>query len=438
MKIIKIRKSSRWTLSFATALLCTLTAAGQVDNYEFNSDGFSKKAFSLDGYAEFRPVFSWLNRDGAFYKIRTPDPGKGKTLGQINIALLADLIYRKGIFQATLEPYLDHTLSPQESETGLNLFQAHMSLKPSPALAFFAGKRTLRWGKGYAWNPVALVERRKNPNEPDLAREGYWMLTADFTKSFPGILKTLTLTPVIIPSTGSINPDFGGDRGIHFAGKVYILFLDTDIDLILLTGKGRPTRWGLDFSRNLLPNLEIHGEIALLRGWEKEKVLGDGDVQQETIDAVRTLLGLRYLTATETTFILEYYHNGAGHNPDEIDDFFSAVDSAYDQYMMSGDDTQIQELAARQSYTGFSPMTHYLFLRVMQKDIFGTLYLNPAVTAIANLSDGSASLAPELTYRGFTNVELRLKAMIPMGKNREEFGEKANRFRLELRGRYFF
>ena len=37
-----------------------------------------------------------------------------------------------------------------------------------------AGKRTLRWGKGYAWNPIGFVERPKDPNDPDLAREGYW------------------------------------------------------------------------------------------------------------------------------------------------------------------------------------------------------------------------------------------------------------------------
>ena len=83
-------------------------------------------------------------------------------------------------------------------------------------------------------------------------------------------------------------------------------------------------------------------------------------------------------------------------------------------------------------------MENYLFLRVIQKDAFGILYFLPAVTVIANLSDGSASLVPEVTYKGFTNFELRLKAFILAGKSGEEFGEKPNSFRLELRAQYFF
>ncbi|MBN2246184.1 MAG: hypothetical protein JW755_10100, partial [Candidatus Aminicenantes bacterium] len=361
-----------------------------------------------------------------------------KISGEGYLALLAGLTYRKGIFEAFLEPFLDYVVSPYETKAGISLFQGYISFKQSESMTFYVGKRTLRWGKGYAWSPVALVERQKNPNEPDLAREGYWMITADYTKSFSGSLKTVSLTPVIIPVSQSINQALSKKTGMNFAGKIYFLFLDTDIDLVFLTGRSQPLRLGLDFSRNLRSNWEIHGEISCFQDLERKIVLNNRNVQTEISNALRYLLGMRYLTEAETTYILEYYHNGAGSDKDEFSDFYSFVDIGYDRYILSGDAGQLEAAAALGSYQGFTPMTNYLFLRIMQKDAFGMLYLTPAVTTIVNLLDGSASIAPELTYKGFTNLELRLKAAALLGGSGKEFGEKPNKFRLELRARYFF
>jgi hypothetical protein len=411
---------------------------GQQEEFTFDADAFARKVFSLDGYVEFRPSFGWLRQDSSLYKLNFYDQDDRKTLQTGYFALLADLTYKKGLFEAVLEPYLDYTASPFENEASASVFQGYLSLKPSVSFSLYAGKRTLRWGKGYAWSPTALVERPKNPNEPDLAREGFWMITADYTKTFDGALKTLSITPVIIPVSPSINTGFSSEDGWHFAGKLYLLFLDTDIDMVILAGKNRPPRFGLDFSRNLLSNWEIHGEIAFFKDLKQSRVVDESQIRQHTFDAARGLLGLRYLSRTETTYILEYYHNGTGFDPIQMNSFYALVDRAYDRYLATADDSQLKQAAGLPSYSGFSPMKDYLFFRAIQKDAFGILYFFPAVTIIANLSDGSASLAPEMTYKGFTNVELRLKAFFLTGKSGEEFGEKPNRFRLELRARYFF
>ena len=437
----EVKKSQQirsYCFLFITIILLGITAVAQENEYEFSLDEFKKKAFSLDGYIELRPSLNWLNQDGSFYKLRYFDENERNLLEEGYLALLADLSYRKGIFETVLEPFLDYMVSPYESEAAIRLFQGYFSLKPSESLAFYAGKRTLRWGKGYAWSPVALVERQKNPNEPDLAREGYWMITADYTKSYPGILKTVSLTPVVIPVSQSINRDFSKKTGMNFAGKIYFLFLDTDIDLLFLTGNSQPLRLGMDFSRNLRSNWEIHGEVSFYKDLEQKVVLDNGSIHMEITDPVRYLLGTRYLTEAETTYILEYYHNGAGGDKVEFSDFYSFVDFGYARYILSGDAGQIKQAAALSTYQGFTPMTDYLFLRIMQKDAFGVLYMTPAVTTIVNLLDGSASLAPELTYKGLTNLELRLKAAILLGGNGKEFGEKPNRWRVELRARYFF
>jgi hypothetical protein len=413
-------------------------ASGQEEEFEFDVDQFTRKAYSLDGYMEFRPSLFWLNQDSAFFKLRYYNQDKRKMLEEGYFALQADLSYRKGIFEALLEPYLDSSVSAFESDAEATIFQGYLSLKPSPSLAIYAGKKTLRWGKGYAWNPTALVERQKNPNEPDLAREGYWMITADYTKSFEGVLKTFSFTPVIIPVFQSVNDTFSRKEGLNFAGKIYLLFLDTDIDLVVLAGKSQSAQFGLDFSRNLRSNWEVHGEIAVIRDLEQSYVEDGGLIQKEFFDATSYILGLRYLSEAETTYILEYYHNGIGFSSSEMQAFYSLVDNAYQRYLMLGDESLLKDAAGLTSYSEFTPMTDYLFLRVMQKDPFGILYLTPAATAIVNLVDGSASWAPELSCKGFTNFELRLKAAILTGRGGEEFREKRNRFRLELRVRYFF
>ena len=221
----KCRNARLLGVCLLSLFLVGVMASGQEKEFEFDVDEFTRKAFSLNGYLEFRPSLSWLRQTSSFYTLRYYDRDKRKTLEQGYVALLADLSYRKGIFEALLEPYLDFAVSPFESEAGASLFQGYLSLKPSPSLTVYAGKRTLRWGKGYAWSPTALVERPKNPNEPDLAREGYWMITADYTKSFQGALKTLSFTPIIIPVSRSVNSTFSKKEGLNFAGKIYLLFL---------------------------------------------------------------------------------------------------------------------------------------------------------------------------------------------------------------------
>jgi hypothetical protein len=85
-----------------------------------------------------------------------------------------------------------------------------------------------------------------------------------------------------------------------------------------------------------------------------------------------------------------------------------------------------------------NPGQHYLYFRASQKEPFDILYLTPALTSILNLTDGSLSLIPEITYSPVTNLDLRFRTPISIGKNSTEYGEKQNDYRIELRLRYHF
>jgi hypothetical protein len=169
-------------------------------------------------------------------------------------------------------------------------------------------------------------------------------------------------------------------------------------------------------------------------------VLGAGGaVAQQAGPATSYLLGLRYLTERETTWIVEYYRNGGGYTEGEMRDYFAFSQGAYDQYLATGNNAALGRAGNLQSSYGRpNPMQRYLYVRASQKEPFDILYFTPALTAIVNLEDRSYSITPELSYTGITNLDLRLRFFSLQGGRQTEFGEKLNDWRVELRARYYF
>jgi len=333
---------------------------------------------------------------------------------------------------------LNHTYEGWSGKT--TLYEAVLSLGASPSLGVDMGKKTMKWGKGYAWNPVAFLDRPKDPDDPALALEGFFVATLDYIRSFEGPLKTFSFTPALVPVYGDMNEDFGETGHLNIAAKFYFLFLDTDMDFMFLSGDSKSPRYGADFSRNVTSNFEIHGELAWIKDFRKRFIDQDGRLFETRSDVWSYLAGIRYLTARETTYIFEYYHNGTGFTEGEMRDYFSFVEKGYDMYLSTGDDTLLTRAAdlTEGRYGTMNPMRNYLYLRVSQKEPFDILYFTPALTWIFNLDDQSFSLSPEAVYTGITNLELRLKGTFLAGDYFTDYGEKQNDYRVELRARYYF
>jgi hypothetical protein len=425
-------------LAIIAIVLCS--RAIRADEYAFDLSEVEKKPYHFGGYAELRPVLYGLDKDAALYQLRFYNREEGRTLPEYNAALQLDGGIEKGItklFVRTNTAYQNSYLGTTSTTTA---YEAFLSLKPAPSLTIDAGKKTLKWGKGYAWNPVAFVDRPKNPDEPDLNLEGFVVASADYIKSFNGPLKTLSITPVLIPVSEHVNEDFGETNHLNTAGKIYLLLYDTDIDFLFLTGASRPSRVGMDFSRNITTNLEVHGEYARIDDFTRSYIASSGNTHQTLYDATNWLLGLRYLTEKDTTYILEYYRNGTGFTEQEMQDYFTFVHNAYDAYLSTGNDAVLQKAAAvtEKSYGRANVGREYAYVRVSQKDPFDVLYWTPALTMIVNAEDRSYSLSPEISYTGITNLELRLKGTVLAGDRLSEYGEKPYDYRVELRARYYF
>ena len=428
-----------WALLAILAALLPLSTP-RAQEYSFEIEEFEKKPYHLGGFLEINPVLPGLDSDAALSKLKFRNRDLDAIAYELHTGARLDGSLTQGIatfFTSIDLGYSDSTLGPASLDS--QFFEGYLALAPLETLTFHAGKRALRWGKGYAWNPLGFVERPKDTNDPDLAREGFIMAMADYTRSFAGPLRTLSVSPVLLPVYEKVNEDFGAINEINFAGKIYLLLYDTDLDLLFLTGDSRPDRYGIDFSRNIVSNLEIHGEFAYIDGAARKTVDAAGNVAEQVIDARSYLLGLRYLSPSDTTWILEYYRNGAGFSAGEMRDFFSFVETGFESFLATGDG-RLLDRAERFAtpYAAQSPMRNYLYLRLSRKEPFDILYFTPAITGIVNLADAGSSIAPELLYTGITNLELRLKAVLLSGGHLSEYGEKQNDLRVDFRARYYF
>ena len=420
-------------------ILAAATAARGAEQFTFDAAEFEKKPFEFGGYLELKQQRLDLNPDGTLYRLNFYRQPRNH-LDQSTVTFKPSGKLRHGDASLNFRAHLEGDWETREFQRTTRFDELFLSYKPDPGLTVDAGKVSLKWGKGYAWNPVAFVERVKDPNDPDLAREGFTMLTADWIRNFDGPLRTVAFTPVVLPASPDLNPDFGAGRHVNVAAKLYLLYHDTDIDFLFLNNGSRSRRYGADFSRNITSNLEIHGEMARVEDLQRQSIAPAGMSAPVRENATSYLLGLRYLTARDTTYIFEYYRNGTGLSEADMRNFEQFVDSAYAGFLATGSDAQLLRAATlgRGGYARPNPGRNYLYLRASQKEPFDILYFTPALTVISNADDRSFSIVPELLYTGINDVELRLRAFFLGGGNGTEFGEKQNSRRIELQARLYF
>jgi len=399
-----------------------------------------RKPYSANGFLELRPVMIWQDTDAALFRLRSfTDTRPDARTMQLNSRLQLDASYRRGWFGAQTRSVVDTGYTSGDWTADATAYEAYLSLKPAPSFTVDAGKKTLKWGKGYIWNPAAFLDRVKSPEDPALALEGFTVISSDYIRTFSGPLQVMSVTPVLLPVFGDLNQSFGERGHLNVAGRLYLLLLDTDIDVMFLAGGSRPARFGFDFSRNLRSNIEVHGEVSRVPNGLMAVLDPAGTLVQREQPA-SIVMGVRYLTKANTTFIVDYYRNGAGYAPAEMETYFEYIERGFEAWTVSGDQGALS-LASRATEAGYgrmNPMRNYLYGRVNQPDAFDILYLTLGASAIVNASDGSYSLLPEVQYKPMENLELRWLANIQRGGSRTEFGEKQADVRLELRARYYF
>ena len=247
------------------------------DDYSFDMDEIEVKTYEYKGY---------LKAEHKYQKTKSADT-LNNTFGEAQI----DFKYFKDKYSLNTQFQANHS-NINDSETNIyTTNQLYLNYKFSSNHSINIGKQSLKWGKGYFFNPIALLDRKKDPNNPEAAKEGFIMGNYKYNKSYIGDVKNFSLDIVALSTSKSENEDFYNERSKNIAIKSYILYLDTDIDFVYYYSDILKDKVALDISKNLETNFEVHGEIV------KEK---DGYNSH--------LLGMKYLTTNDLTITSEYFY----------------------------------------------------------------------------------------------------------------------------------
>ena len=415
-------------------------APALADAATFDASAYEKKPFELRGYAEIETGYADTSPDGALYQLEFHNDSPRSSITRMPAALEIEGRYRLGPSTFSFRTHSSKVFEYRDEEAEHLVYEGLASFQFHSGLTLDVGKKTYRWGKGYAWNPVAFVERAKDAGNPDLAREGFWTVGFDWIRTFDGPLQTIAFTPLVLPHKSDLNNDFGQPGYNKFAAKLYFLYRDIDIDLMVLGDGSRSARYGMDFAKNITSNFEIHGELAYVKDVAQRRITGDCRQRPaRSKDVWSYLLGLRYRTEDDATFIAEYYFNGAGNREQDQRRFYDCVHRAWetgDAGLVAG--LPIEADLDRGPFTKPNSMRHCLNLRAWWNEPFDILYFIPGIQILQNLDDKSFSISPELNYRAMDDFDFRLRATIPIGDRLTEWGEKPNDYKVELRVRYYF
>ncbi len=255
-------------MRFLLCLLLPLLVWGE-EEFSFDAETFEKKRFEHQGYLRSDNALQWS------------DTGRtARTSDELNLQgswndsplnLHADL----SAF------YRDDSRSSGDEEILLNELRQRFGDERE---SLDVGKKVLRWGKGYAYSPLAFFERPKDPIYPDLSREGFWMAHAQFTRTpEEGIVSAATLDLLWLPDIGE-NRDHFASTDSRGGAKLYLLSGRTDIDLILAENA-----FGADISSDVGNGVELHADFGI-KGGDKS-----------------TLLGVRYQSPSDLTLIAEWF-----------------------------------------------------------------------------------------------------------------------------------
>lgn len=405
------------------------------EEFGFDLSEIEKKPYEYAVSLAFKPAWAFLNQDSVFYRLKYGEDDK-QTEAVYPLTVEGSGSYAFSDTKLVASGKYDLTYAADEWTDDAVLYELYLQSALSPNLSVWLGKKTVKWGRGYIWNPAAFVGRQKDVNDVDASLEGYALAMGEFVKSFDAPLQTFAITPVIIPVSGDLNQDFSDAHSMNFALSLYFLLADTDIGFYGFADDHGQWKLGGDFSRNLLTNWEIHGEWAYEDAVERHYLDQEYALRRESRSITNVLLGTRYLTSWNMTLIAEYLHNDGGYSQAEMENFFDAADAALDtenrQALSSVKSFQKEQLS-RQFL-----MQDYLYLKISRPEPFDLLYFTPSAFLIYNLNDDSVRFGSEFKYSRFTNLDLLLRYQSFPPHDDTEFGEKMNAHKIELAVKKYF
>jgi hypothetical protein len=235
---------------------------------------------------------------------------------------------------------------------------------------FMAGRRIVRWGTGYAFTAIGVLDPPRDPTNPTdrlNLNEGRDMVKADYVHG-PHALTAAWSSAALAPASANLHDTT--------AFRYNVLVHGFDTSLIAGDDRGGDAFGGLTFTRVLGEAWEIHGEAA----WREHEAI---------------LLGGKYTTPSGITFIGE---------------FFSPPNIPYYR------DVTLFPLTGRHNYA---------FLRAGKtrlRELPGWKQWDLAASAVVNLNDRSYTAIFDATRRFGNHFSSYIHMEIPVGSKKSEYG----------------
>jgi hypothetical protein len=235
---------------------------------------------------------------------------------------------------------------------------------------FMAGRRIVRWGTGYAFTAVGVLDPPRMPTNPTdrlNLNEGRDMVKADYVHG-PHAFTLAWSTAALVPAVA----------GLHDTTAVRYNVLVHGFDTALIAGddRGGDAFGGLTFTRVLGQAWELHGEAA----WREHEAI---------------LLGAKYTMHSGVTFIGEFY------TPPNIPYYR---------------DMTISSLDGRQCYAFLTAYKNRL------RELPGWKQWDLSAAMVTNLNDRSYTAIFDANRRFGSRFSSYLHMEIPVGKSTSEYG----------------
>jgi len=340
------------------------------DDYSFDFEELESievKTYEYSGYMQAEHKYQRLNKSSPNYPTKNKssmDSFYGEAF--LNYKYYQDRFTFLGEFMANYES-IDH-----QEEDIYTLNQFIVNYKQNNNHQINLGKKTSKWGKGYFFNPVAFIDRKKDPNNPEASKEGYTQVHYNYNKVYQSDLQNFSFDAVYLRTTTDLNEDFYNQNSNSVAFKSYFLYKDIDIDLAYLYNDKLPNKFGIDLSTNIKTNFEIHAEYA-----------------KSDNSLYSYLLGIKYLTEFDLTIISEYFY-------------------------------QNEELPKAQSFWD----NRYFINKFTQKEPLDILYFSVYYKNLYNLDDNSHQNNLGVIYTKIKNLSIDFSIGKNYGENNSEFGSK--------------
>ena len=250
------------------------------DDYSFDMDELDTievKSYEYSGYIK-----------GEYKYLDTKN--QSNIDGYLGEAML-DFKYFKDKYTINSEFMANYENIDGDKDDSTSINQLYLNYKQNENHMYKAGKVSSKSGKGYFFNPIAFIDKKKDPNNPELTKEGYELLAYKYNKVYQkSNLKNFALDVIYFPTSSTQNDDFYSETSNNIAIKAYFLYFDTDIDIAYLYSDESSDKLGFDFSSNIKINFEVHGEYA-----------------KDTDSFYSYTIGIKYLTQNDLTITSEYY-----------------------------------------------------------------------------------------------------------------------------------